>query len=138
MYYIVLCYIPQCTGRIYDVLHRSMLHPPWYWSYIWCTTSFYVTSPRILVVYMVYYIVLCYIPHGTGRVYGVLHRSMLHPPGYWSYIWCTTSFYATSPMVLVVYMVYYIVLCYTPQDNGGVYDVIDRSTPYIPPVSLEM
>ena len=86
MYYIVLCYIPQDTGCVYDVLHRSMLHPPWYWWYIWCTTSFYATFPMILVVYMVYYIVLCYIPQYTGAIHGEVYLSMLHPPGYWWWI----------------------------------------------------
>ena len=117
VYFNVLYYIPQGTGGVYGVLHLSMLHPP-----------------RVLVVYMMYYIVLCYIPRGTGGVYGVLNRSMLHPPGYW---WCTTSFYVTSPRVLVVYtlyvtstriqvvyMVYYIVLCYIPHCTSGVYGVL--------------
>ena len=117
--------------------------PPGYCRCIWCTTSFYATSPRVLVVYMMYYIVLCYIPRGTGGVYGVLHRSMLHIPGYW---WCTTSFYVTSPRVLVVYtlyvtstriqvvyMVYYIVLCYIPHCTSGVYGVLHHSVLH-PPV----
>ena len=65
----------------------------------------YVTFPTILVVYKVYYIVLCYITESTGCIDVVLHRSMLHPPGYW-------------------YMVYYI--------------LVRCSTPYIPPVSSGM
>ena len=92
VYYIVLCYISHDTGGIYDVLHRSVLHPPGYWWYKWCTASFYVTYPRILVVYTVYYIVLCYILQDTGDVYGVLHRSM-----------------------------------YIPQITGGIYGVLNRS-----------
>ena len=127
MYYIVLCYIPKGTGGIYGVLHRSMLHPSGYWWYIWCITTFYVTSLRVLVEYYVYYNILCYISQGTGDVYGVLHRTMLHPLGYWWCIWCTTSFHVTYPRVLVVYMVYYIVICYIPQGTGGVYCVIHRT-----------
>ena len=132
---------PQGTGGVYDVLHRFMLHPLGYWWYTWCSISLYATSPRvlvvfmmysvvlcytprILVVYMMYYIVLCYTPQDTEGVYDVLHRSMLHPLWYWWSTWCTTSFNVTSPIVLVVYMVYYIVLCYIPQDTGGVYDVL--------------
>ena len=81
-----------------------MLHPPGYWWCIWCTTSFYVTSLRVLMVYIVYYIVLCYILQGTGGVYGVLHRSMLHPPGYCWCIWRTTSFHVISPRELFIYL----------------------------------
>ena len=135
VYYIVICNIPQGTGGIYCVLHCSMLHPPGYWWYILCTTSSHVTSPREMVVYTVYFIVLCYIPedtsgtsprilvvytlyynflcyitHGNSGVYGVIFRSMLHSRGYWWYKWCTLSFYFTSPRVLVVYItMYYIV-----------------------------
>ena len=144
MYYIVLCYIPHDTGGIYGVLHRSMLHPPIYWCYtwwsisfyvtppgywwcIWCTTSFCVISPRLLVVYMMYFIVLCYIPQDTGGVYDVLHRFMLHPTWFWWFTWCSIYFYVTTPRVLVVYMMYLIVLCYIPQDTGGVYDVLHCS-----------
>ena len=127
MYYIVLCYIPEDTGGIHSELYISMLHPPGYWWCILCTTSFYVTSPRILVVNMVNYIFLCYIPQDTGGVYDVLHRFMLHPPGYWWYTWCSISFYVTSPRVLVVYMMYLIVLRYIPKDTSGVYDVLHCS-----------
>ena len=121
VYLIILCYIPRGIDGVYGVLYRSILHPQGYWWCIWYITSFYVTSSRILVVYMVYFIVICYYPQGTGGVYGILHRSMLHtlgylwyiictttlygvhPPGYWRWLWCTTSFYVTSPRILVVY-----------------------------------
>ena len=111
VYYNILCYIPEGTGGMYGALQRFMLHP------------------RVLAVYVVYYNILCYISHGTSGVYGVLHRFMLHSQGYWWYIWCTTSFNVISPRVLVVYMVYYIVLCYIPQDTatGGIYGVLKRS-----------
>ena len=121
MYYIVLCYIPQDIGGIHSVVYIFMLHHPGYWWCIWCIRSFYVASPRILVVYMMYCIVLCYIPYGTGGIYGVLHRSMLHSPWYWWYIWCTTSFYATSPRILIVYIVKYILIAYF----AGILQIID-------------
>ena len=126
VYFIVLCYIPHGIGSIYGVLHRSKLHPSGYWWCIRCTTSFNDKSSRILVVYMVQYIFSCYIPQSTGGVYDVLDRSMLHPPGYWWCILCTTSFYVTSPRILVIYMVNYIFLCYIPEGTGGVYDVLHR------------
>ena len=150
MYYIVLCYFPQDTGGVYGVLHRSMLHLPGYWWYIrctiyrtmlhprgywWyirCTISFYVTSPRILVVYKVYYIVLCYIPKGTGDIYFVQHRCMLLSLGYWWCIWCITSFYVTSPRVLVVYKVYYISYYVTSPRILAVYKVYFIVLYYIP------
>ena len=122
---------PQGTGGVYGILHSSMLHPHWYLWYRLCTKSFYVTSPwymlciwfitsfyvtsfRVIVVYMVYYIVLhvYYIPQGFWWCNGVLYCSMLHPPGYWSYISSTTSLYDKSPKSACGIMVYYIVLCF--------------------------
>ena len=98
MYYLYAPLVFSDTGGINGVLHRSILHLTGYWWSIRCTTTFYVTSPRILVVHMMYYNVLCYIPQGTGGVYGVLNRSMLHPPEYWWYITCcTTLFYVHPP-----------------------------------------
>ena len=92
VYYIVLFYISQGTGGVYGVLQSYMLHP-----------------------------------QGTGGVYVVLHRSMLHPSVYLWCIRCAIFFYVTSPRVLLVNMVYYIVLCYVHQDTGGIYGVIQRS-----------
>ena len=128
MYYNILCYIPQGTAGIYGVLHRSILHTSGYWWYMWCITTFFVASPRVLVVYNVYYNILYYISQGTGGIYGVLQRFMLHPPGYWWCIWCTTSFYVTSPRVLLVYMAYYIVPCYIPQ---GTFYIFKYKTPKV-------
>ena len=70
--------------------------------------------------YKVYYIVLCYIPEDTGGIKGVPYLSMLHPRGYWWYIMCTISFFVTSPRILVVFKVYYIVPCYIPEDTGDI------------------
>ena len=125
-YYIILCYIAQGNRYAYGILYRPMSHLQGYWWTIRCTTMFFVTSPRILVVYKVYYYVLCCILEDIGCIDVVLHRPMLHPPGYWWYIWCTTSFYFTSPRVLVVTPVYYIVLCYIPQGTGSIYGVLYR------------
>ena len=128
-YYIVLYYIHQGTGDIYGVLQCPQLHPPGYWwVYILCSSSFFPTSPRILKVYTVFFVVLCYISQGTCGIYDVQHCSMLHTTGYWWYIlWCITSLYATSPSVLLVYTVNFTVLCYTPQGTGGIYGVQHRS-----------
>ena len=101
VYYIILCYIFQGTGGVYDVPHRSMVHRPGYWWYILslCIVTFYVISPRVLVGCMVHFIVLCFISQGIGGVYRVSHLSVLHQPGYWLYVWCTSSFYVTSPNI---------------------------------------
>ena len=145
VYFIVQCYIPQDTGGIIGVLNLSILHLPAYWRCIRCITTLYVTSSRVLVVYMVYYIILRYNPlsiggvygvlhksmlhpQGTGVVYCVLHHSMLHPPEYWWYNWRTTSINFTSPSVLVVYTVYYNVICYIPLGGtGGEYGLLHHS-----------
>ena len=97
VYYTVLCYIPQGTGGVYGVLHRSMLHLPGNWWYKWSTTSVYVTSPMKMLVYMVYFIVIYYILQDTGDISRVIHHSMLHLPGYWWYIRCITTFKVTPP-----------------------------------------
>ena len=114
-----------------------MLHLREYWLYRCCTTSSYVTSPRVLVYGVLHRSI--YIPQGTGGIDCVLHRPMLHlkgtgsiygvlyrpilhsPPEYWWCIRCNTSisFYVTSTRILGVYKVFYIVLCYIPEDTGG-------------------
>ena len=53
-----------------------------------------------------------------SSINGVLNRSMLHLPEYWWCMRCTSSFYVTSPRILVVYLMYYIDLSYIPQDTG--------------------